>query len=139
MAEAIGEAIRRRLPELRAQAESLMTEQCVIERPGPTAYNPDTHTDEPTWGHVYAGRCRVRPISGMSGAELSEIFGQEITTLAHAGTLPITVTGARAGDRLTITSADTDPGQVGRRYTLLAVSSGALAVARRFAATENQG
>lgn len=135
----IGDHIRRSLPQLRMQAESLMTEQCLIERQTGTAYNADLHTDKPVWQTVYTGKCRIRPVSGVPAASLAELFGQEINSLAQLGTLPIDVTNVRADDRLTITAADTDPGQVGCQYTIQAVSTGALAVARRFVAVENQG
>lgn len=135
--QTIGDAISQALPDLRAQAESMMTEHCVIERPTGTQYDPASHRDESTWQPVYTGRCHLQPVSAAS-AELTELVGQQINSLTHHGTVPLSVTDLQADDRLTITASD-DPAQIGRRYTLTAVQSGSHAVARRFTATENQG
>lgn len=136
----IGDDITQALPELRAQAESLMTETCRVERDtGRRAYYPDTHADIPIRKTVYAGRCRIKPVAGTPAAGARTLFGQEINSLSHIGTLPISVTDVRADDRLTITGSDLDPGQVGRSYTLLAVGAAAMGIARRFVAVENQG
>lgn len=47
------------LPELQAQAESLMRDLCVVRRPGAPTTDPDTGDVTPTWlapDPVYAGR-----------------------------------------------------------------------------------
>ena len=57
----LGDDIAAVLPELRAQAESMMRDSCVIT--GTTAGTWDDATGtygEPTSGTVYAGKCRLR-------------------------------------------------------------------------------
>lgn len=134
----LGEAIAQVMPDLRAQAESLMTDRCVIDRLTGSHYDPATRTQVDDWQQVYAGQCRIRPVAGAPAAGLTELAGQEINSQAHLGTLPITVTGVQAGDRVTVTDSD-DQGQIGHQYPILAVSGGSHGVARRFVATENQG
>ena len=55
------------LPKLRQMAESLMTDQCVVTRPGATTTDPDTGLPNTGKEQVYEGSCKVQT-SGASPA-----------------------------------------------------------------------
>ncbi len=78
----IGDDIAQALPELQAQAESMMTESCVIKRPDGTTTNGDgevvtAYESTP----VYSGPCRVR--SRASSAS-EEVGGGETLTATRS-------------------------------------------------------
>lgn len=61
----IGHDIAAALPELRAQAESMMITPCRISRTGTVTANPDTGADVIIPGaKVYAGGCKVQAREG---------------------------------------------------------------------------
>ena len=57
------------LERARENAESLMTDECTVVRPGEAATDPDTGEVKPTFTQVYAGHCKVQTSGyGASGA-----------------------------------------------------------------------
>lgn len=131
----IGDDIAAALPELRQQAESLMTTACVVERKSGTEFDPETNQDVTTWESVYEGPCRLAQPTVQS---VIVAGGQEVTTQPYAGMLPWGTVGVLVGDRLSITAAE-DPGQVGRVFMVTSVRAATQSVGRRFVAIEDLG
>lgn len=99
----IGDDIAAALPELRAQAVSLMVDSCSIVRPGLPATDPVTGASVPTSTPVYTGACKVggdRPYE-----QLPE--GQGVTVTVQRFILHIPADGPRvqSGDVATITAS----------------------------------
>lgn len=131
----IGDDIAAALPELRQQAESLMTSTCRIERKSGTSFDPVTNEQIDTWDTVYEGVC------GLGQPTVQSVVvagGQEVTTQPYAGKLPWGTLGVGVSDRLTVVEAD-DPGQVGRVFVLTSVRAASQSIARRFTAIEDLG
>ena len=59
---ALGDAVAAALPELRAEAESMMRDSCVITGPGGDPVWNDTtgQYETPAGSTVYSGKCRLR-------------------------------------------------------------------------------
>ena len=57
------------LPKLRQMAESLMTDQCVVTRPGATTTDPDTGLPNTGKEKVYEGSCKVQTSGGLQRAD----------------------------------------------------------------------
>lgn len=57
------------LAKARANAECLMTDRCIVTRPGESVTNPDTGL--PTTGieHVYEGSCKVQTSGGLASEQ----------------------------------------------------------------------
>ena len=110
----LGHDIAAALPELRAQAESLMTDACTITRAGSGGSTIDEATGAvvpPTGTTVYDGPCRVqRP--GTQTAPRADSGGYEVGVDTIFAQLPIAATGIRRGDTFTVTAAS-DPDLLG--------------------------
>lgn len=83
----LGYDVAAALPELRAQAESIMTSRVVVSRETGTVRDPETGTNVPTWTVIYQGKARVR----MPSTEAREVdqSGQRIVESAPTLSLPI--------------------------------------------------
>ena len=57
------------LPKLRQMAESLMTDQCVVTRPGATTTDPDTGLTATGKEKVYEGSCKVQTSGGLASEQ----------------------------------------------------------------------
>lgn len=95
----IGHDIAAALPELRAQAESLMVDSCDIHRQT-TGWNEATQKSETTWAPVHlALPCALDIPPATSRALLTD----EVTTPEHPVVkVSVTVTGVEPDDRVTI-------------------------------------
>lgn len=136
----IGDDIAAALPELRAQAESLMTTPCEIREPGSRQYNPETDTEqyvpgalvwppagETGWCHIRQGNQPVVVVAG----------GQQVTEQGYLCTVPHDAV-FNAGHILKITGGD-DPYLVGRSLTIETIHGRTWRVQRRFLALDNLG
>lgn len=99
----------------RRAAERLMVDRCDISRPGSGTPVTDPETGEVTVPReaVYTGRCRVqtrRPYP--SNPEAGEHAWTTVVLEVH---LPVSATGIRVGDTVTVTDSF-DPGNVGRTF-----------------------
>lgn len=120
------------LPLLRAEAEALMVDSCTITRDGgaPT-FDPNTGTyTDPAGSTVYTGACQVQLSDGLS-ARSSEAGGTELITSRVTVKIPVSATGVRVGDVVTITAATLDPDLVDHRYVIAAEHAKTFATARR--------
>lgn len=104
----LGEAIASALPRLQAEAESMMTDSCVITRPGTKTFDDTTGNYTPgTDATVYTGKCRIRTRSlgflrdrqTETGEELATIWPYIVAIPAGAGDIQVL-------DEVTVTSAD---------------------------------
>lgn len=89
----IGDDLAAVLPELRAQAESMMRDTCVITAEVAGGWNDDTGTyDEPTQTTIYSGKCRLR----MPRAAGARVESGAATWAVDDGVLSLPVDGSQA-------------------------------------------
>ena len=117
----LGEAISAALPELRAQAESMMADTVLVERAnGGVTTDPVTLEETPTYDTVHTGPGRVqRPGTQPSETVAGEVeFGVSLVYVQ----LPLSVTGIRRNDRVTVMALgpDSDPDLLGLVATVQA-------------------
>ena len=100
----IGDDLAAALPELRAQAESMMRDTVLVERAnGGFTRDPVTLEDAPTFDAVYSGPGRVQRSGQLSPHET--VAGEvEFGVNALMVQLPLSAAGIRKGDRVTVTS-----------------------------------
>ena len=123
------------IPGLRAEAEAMMIDSCLIERQVGQVVDPDTLEAAPQWETVYSGRCRVQipnaselfKLSGGAGWTLEPVVLQ----LPVVGSEDVTV-----GDRATITSAVLDRGLADDVLAIIALFSKTHSLSRRVACKE---
>lgn len=116
-----------------AGAQAGMVDACVITRTtGETTGAGGVIT--PTTSTLYTGRCRVqfKPMQG-SGTDVGEAY---LLLVRREVQLPMSVTGLREGDRITITAAPLDADLVGKAYVVRDVESKTHLTARRVTVLE---
>jgi hypothetical protein len=130
----IGYDIAAALPELRAQAESMMLDTVKVERQTGATTDPVTLEDVPTWETIYEGKGRwQRPDTVAAETVAGEVeFGVNRTTVQ----LPMSATGVKRGDRATCTASTFDPDLPGTQATVLAVPNKTHAIMRRLLCEE---
>jgi hypothetical protein len=95
----IGDVIAATLPLLRANAESLMTDTCTIERLT-TTWNEALQKSETTWAPVHEDvPCHVEEPAVTSAVILT---GEALTLETPLVRVPYTVTGVESDDRVTV-------------------------------------
>ena len=117
----LGDAISEALPELRAEAESLMQDTLAVERQSGTTLDPDTLAEVPAYVPVYAGPGRIQRPGALSPRE-NVAGGFEFDVRAVLAQLPLSAVGILAGDRVTVTAVGplTDPDLLGLVATVQA-------------------
>jgi hypothetical protein len=131
----LGDAIAAALPEMRAEAESLMVDSCTITRGG-SATTIDEDTGVVGSGSattVYFGKCRlqtrnVQPNTTAAGET-------EYSLLAYVLQVPMSVVGVAIGDVVTVTGT-LDDDLDARRFTVTGVVHKTHLTARRLALEE---
>lgn len=134
----IGDDLAAALPELRAHAESLMRDTCVVHRPTDLT-DPITGEAEsvqvypdPEWTdeHPYAsGRCKVQTYEGYE--RTPEAGGHQFTVQRYRVDFPVRGFLARPGDVVTLLTAEADPALEGKKYRVAAPFNKSLATANR--------
>lgn len=95
----IGDVITATLPWLRANAESLMTDVCDIERLS-TVWDEDEQKSVTTWAVVHASvPCHVEEVPVASRVMLAD---EAVTPETPLVKVPVTVTGVEPDDRVTV-------------------------------------
>jgi hypothetical protein len=125
------------LPELRAQAESLMTDSCTVRRAtGETAQNEDTGTVGPVYTDQFSSKCKVQ--ARALAALTAEAGGRTATTVRLELHLPLSAGAAEVGDvaEITAVGALSDVHLLGRKFTITAPVAKSFATARRYEVTE---
>ena len=116
----LGDDIAAALPELRAHAESMMVDACLITSAGEPVWDDATGTYVPGPGTtVYEGKCRVRNANpapqNADAGEAAWAVDQVVLSLPLDGTAAVT-----DGCTATITACLNDPGMVGLVLTVQA-------------------
>lgn len=121
----LADDVARALPEMRAAAESLMTDTCSITRgAGTPVLNEDTGQYEGVATDLYEGRCRIRSGMGRStGRNAGDSFARvdSLDVWLPLGTVPAEGEHFTLGDLITVTEAPHNPHLVGARYRVLSV------------------
>jgi hypothetical protein len=117
----------------RAFEEIAMQDACTITREtGETTGSGGVIT--PTTATQYTGKCRVqfKPMEG-SGTDVGEAY---LLLVRREVQLPMSATGLREGDRITITASALDPDLVGKVYVIRDVEAKTHLTARRVTVLE---
>ena len=118
----IGDDLAAALPELRAQAESMMRDTVRVEREtGTTTPDPVTLEEVPVFALVLESKGRVQRSGQLSPRET--VAGEvEFGVNALMVQLPLSAAGIKKGDRLTVTAIDaaSDPDLLGLVATVQA-------------------
>lgn len=113
------------LERARESAESLMTDECTVVRPGEAATDPATGEVRLTSTQVYAGHCKVQTSGGLASENVEGGAAQAIGTVSLVWSLYIHFpfgTMLRNGDLVTVTKS-ANPELVGRRYRMISPQS----------------
>lgn len=118
----LGDDLAAVLPELRANAESMMRDTVKVERAtGAVTPDPDTLEEVPVYATVHEGNARVQRSGQVAPSETvaGEVEFGIGTPLVQ---LPLSVTGVKRGDRVTVTAVDakSDPDLLGLVATVMA-------------------
>lgn len=132
----IGDTIAGVLPELQAQAESLMRDVCEIREPGTREFDRNAEVEVRVIGSlIYSGKCRWRREKQQARVEASA--EQQVTTVSGIVSVPVHV--SVAADYV-VTLTDSADGQiVGEPLTVTDVETGTHLTARRIHAIANLG
>lgn len=114
------------LERARGNAESLMTDECTVVRPGEAATDPATGEVKPTSTQVYAGHCKVQTSGGLASENTEGSAAQAMGAVSLVWSLcvhfPYGTPGLRAGDVVEVTES-ANPLLVGRRLRLVSPQS----------------
>lgn len=114
------------LAKARANAEDLMTDQCVVTSPGDTTTDPETGLPNTGTEKVYEGRCKVQTSGGLASEQTEGSAAQNMGAVSLVWSLymhfPFGTDGLRAGDVAEITES-ANPLLKGRRLRLVSPQS----------------
>lgn len=105
------------LKRARRDAEALMVDSCIIERPGESVTDPATGVVTPSYTPVYDGKCKVQQTLAQSSS--SEAGGAVYTRQGARLDIPVGAGLVATGDRVRILSAASNPDLVGNVYQLV--------------------
>lgn len=121
----------------RSAAEALMTDTCTVTRPGATepVYDPGTDTyTYPGGTEVYSGKCRVKQADTI---DQDRQAGEAVVgARRYVVSLPMSVTGVRRGDSVTVDTSVLDGALPGVVLRVLGAAKGSQITARRLACEE---
>lgn len=110
----------------RANAEDLMTDRCVVTRPGESTTDPDTGLPDTGTEQVYQGKCKVQTSGGLASEQTEGSAAQAMGAVSLVWSLymhfPFGTSGLRAGDVVEVTES-VNPLLVGRRLRLVSPQS----------------
>lgn len=118
----------------RRAAELLMVDECTIGRVTGQSTDPDTGVITDTTAEQYAGRCRVQQRTASAGER--DVGEATVLLLRLEVHVPMTVTGLRVDDVVTITASAHDPDLPGRRFRIRELAHKSHATARRLGCEE---
>lgn len=117
------------LPELRAQAEAMMTDTGSVRRPGPEVTDPETGVVTPGMVEVYAGKVKLQGARALAGEQVAGGHKFIIENLQLH--FPVG-SGLRIDDVCTLTASVLDPDQVGLSFRLTEKDRGTYRTADRW-------
>lgn len=110
----------------RANAEDLMTDQCVVTRPGESTTDPDTGLPDTGTEQVYQGKCKVQTSGGLASEQTEGSAAQAMGAVSLVWSLymhfPFGTSGLRAGDVVEVTES-VNQLLIGRRLRLVSPQS----------------
>jgi hypothetical protein len=119
----------------RTAAELGMVDACTIRRmSGSGTTDPDTGLPTQSYTDLYAGKCRVQQATAQ--AQREDVGEDRLLLLRLEVQLPMTVTGLKVGDQITITSSVYDPDLPGRVFLVHDLAHKTEATSRRVQCTE---
>lgn len=127
------------LPELRAQAESLMQDTCEIRAPGdglPVWDEEKQASIPPESVLLYQGKCRIRLPQMNSDRPLLAV--DQVVTVTHVVSIPVAAVAVPSGATIRITDSRHDPANVGRTFMVRSTLHQSQATAQRLACEEVQ-
>lgn len=125
------------LPELRAQAEAMMTDTGIMRRPtGTSTPDPSTGTDVPDYSDLFTSKAKIQARSLQ--ALTAEAGGRTATTVRLELHLPLSAPAAQTGDvwEHTAVGALSDVQLLGRKFRITAPVAKSFATARRYEVEE---
>lgn len=115
----IGTEVAAALPELRAQARSLMVDEAIVTREGAEpVWDPVTEQMVATTTEIYRGPVRVVG-RDRTVAQMVDVASEGVMITPFVVMLPWNATGIKDGDLVTVT-ASTNPSLIGFRLTVTA-------------------
>lgn len=130
----LGEDLAQVLPELRAEAESLMVDACTVGRPGETTTDPDTGELVTPLTPLYAGKAKVQTWEAQESNP--EAGGAGLTVQRYSVHVPVGSFAPEVGDVVEITASALDANLVGRKYRVVALLHKSMATAYRLGVEE---
>lgn len=117
------------LNEFRAEAESLMTDACVVSRegaPDPGAViDPDTGKfPDVAFGTVYSGKCSTNVQGAVTSGRARQSAGDEVFVLRTTLKVPAVAPRLLIGDRVLFTASEFNPTLVGVVFTVTGLLPG---------------
>lgn len=118
--------------EGRIAAEARMVDACTVTRPtAGEAFDATTGTyDTIGTSTVYSGPCEVQLSDGLN-ARGTEAGGSDVTISRLTVKIPVSATGVRVDDLVTVTSSTFDEELAGQKFAVVAGHSKTFATARR--------
>lgn len=114
------------LAKARRDAESLMTDQCVVTRPVESTTDPATGLTATTVRGVYQGHCKVQTSGGLASEQTEGSAAQAMGAVSLVWSLyvhfPFDTVGLRAGDLVEVLDS-ANPLLKGRRFRLISPQS----------------
>ena len=120
----------------RQAAESLMVDACAITRTTGETTDDDTGIVTPTTATVYTGKCRIQQSQLGADSTPSDPGEAYVRLIALELQLPMSVTGIRVQDVVTVTASVHDDDLVGRQFSVLGLAHKSHATARRIQVQE---
>lgn len=118
------------LPDLQEAAESLMIDECILERQtGDSVTDPATGAVTEEWASIYAGKFKLT--GRVAQATSPEAGGHDFTVEQLMVHLPVS-TASATGDRVTILATTLDPLLVGLQLRLTELARGSIRTAYRW-------
>jgi hypothetical protein len=121
------------LVRAQAFAEEGMVDTCTIRRRTGETTDENSGTTTPTWADLYAGKCRVQ--QAIAQAAQHDAGEDYLLQLRLEVQLPMTVTGVKVGDEITIVTSR-DPDLPGRAFLVRDLFHKTDASSRRVGVTE---
>ena len=130
-----GDDLTAHLGTVRAEAESLLTDTCELQRKASRTIDPDTKQATDVWTTYRTSKCRLRTIDNQPN--VSSVAGQGVTTVAMTVSVPLAVDDVQLDDRVHVTESG-DPSLVGVDLYIKGIPRGTHQVLRRLIVTEVQ-
>ena len=118
----------------RVAAEAGFVDSCTIRRITGSTTDPNSGVITPTYSTLYIGKCRVQ--QAQAQAPPTDAGEAYLLLLRLEVQLPMTVTGLRVSDEITIDTSAHDPDLVDRVFLVRDLAHKSHATARRVQVTE---